>query len=192
MRKGADAEYINLRLKRGNRIIELRTPLRQRPVLCTKPTLVDHSGLIQVVELVRLGSQLRPLLRERRKLRVFDTDGGILLLQLLCNLLRSKEEPLEFLMEDRLKVVCGNLGTTGLADVLGTIRRHIHDLAAVAVCDSGKEMSHVLCDAPSCPFAPLHDRRAFLPEFLGNDGWNLNEHPFRFRFEYPRFRVIRG
>ncbi|HUW38500.1 MAG TPA: hypothetical protein VMV91_14340 [Rhodocyclaceae bacterium] len=107
------------------------------------------------------------------------------------NLLGGKEEGLQLLMEDGLQIGYRNLVPATLADILREdVGRHIHLRPAVAECEPGEKLLHVLGLQLSASLPPLQDRVAFVPEFLRDDSLDFMEHPFALRLQVPRLLAV--
>ncbi len=186
-----DFEDIEFRLDLGNLIFELALPCCNGMILGTKPYLVHSPCLVELVELIHVGSQLLLLLEEYLHKFFFCVDGGVGFAQVCSNLCGRKEEVLDLLMEHSLKVNHGNLVPAGVADIFWRVGRHIHLLPTAAVGDPGKEVDDLL--GGSLPFGSLGIKVSItlIPEFFGHDGFYLVEYPLTLGLKFPRLLVVR-
>ena len=116
-----DPQHVNLGLEGGNGRIKLNAALGQSPVFRPEPGLVDHAGLVQVIELVGLGGELCSIpFKDRQKFLLLPHRH--VRVRKVCGNLRIREEKLGYLrMEHGLKVIQWNAVPARLAGVLGAI-----------------------------------------------------------------------
>lgn len=190
LRGTRDAEHVKFRLKRRHLVIECHLLSAKRLVLLPESGLVDHPGLVEVVEAVDVSTDPLPLPLRCFKECCFLPDCGVRRFKVFPDLLRGEEEALQFPMEDRLQVFCWNLVSASLADVLWRVRGHVHLPAALAVRDASEQMSCPSRDALPRTFPLIEDRVARFKEFDGDDRLYLVMYPFVLRLQCPRLLLV--
>jgi hypothetical protein len=185
LREVGDLEDIDFSLELRDLVVELVAALGQRSVLCPETCFVDHSRLVEVVELVDLDSDLLSILLKDGEEFGLGFDRLVGLDQVRSYLLVGEEEVLDLVMKYRLKVVERDLVPAFLAGVLRVVRGYVHLLAAGAVRKAGEEVG----GGPGGTLPPIallvQVEVALDPEFLRDDRFDFKEHPLGFRLEDP-------
>jgi len=97
----------------------------------------------------------------------------------------------ELLTIDGFEVVRGHLVSAGFANVFGRVRADVHLRSASAEGEAREEVNDAF-GGLAARLLPGQDRGAFVPEFAGNNGFDLGIDPLIFGLQFPGFRSIIG
>ena len=121
LRERGDLEDIELRLRFRDLLVEGLCPRCKRVVLGAKSLLVNHPGLVEVVELVDLLGELATLAFKDGQEFGTLADRGIGALDMGGDFLGGEEEAAQLFVEDAVEVNDGDLVAAGVADILGCV-----------------------------------------------------------------------
>ena len=121
LRERGDLEDIELRLRFRDLLVEGLCPRCKRVVLGAKSLLVNHPGLVEVVELVDLLGELATLAFKDGQEFGTLADRGIGAPDMGGDFLGGEEEAAQLFVEDAVEVNDGDLVAAGVADILGCV-----------------------------------------------------------------------
>ncbi|OIQ88058.1 hypothetical protein GALL_300650 [mine drainage metagenome] len=171
-----DFENIDARLGLGYFLVKLSLPFGERMILGTKPLLVDHPRLVEVIELVRLGDDLFAFCFKNPEQFGFLGNREVCLSQVCGYFGIRKEKVLDLFMEHHLKVCYRDLVPAFVAGIFRRIRGYIHLLSACAEGEASEKVGNLFSRVlPFC--LRIKDRIAFIPEVFADNGFYFMEHP---------------